>query len=997
MHDIRIGGCRNGGPKASSKSGLKNAANAHIVSSDTYIMKLQPELPDKLAQDAEIKWEAFLNSAKDAHIEPPHDPAFLATLKWVFALSDFVAESCIRNPSLLKDLLASGDLHNQYCRDDIYDRLKSVLVGVTEEDCLMDILRQTRRREIVRIAWRDLAGWADLAETTFDLSALADACLEQSLALLYQWQCAKHGTPAASDGSEQKLVIVGLGKLGAQELNFSSDVDLIFTYPHSGQTRGNKETLHTDDFFSRLCRRLIKVIGKQTSNGLVFRVDLRLRPFGENGPLVMSFDAMERYYQEQGREWERYALIKARIIAGDKEAGSQLLQRLHPFVYRRYLDYSAFESLRQMKQMITLEIKRKGMENNIKLGAGGIREIEFFGQIFQLIRGGVTPALQSRRIQNVLQTLARENYITESTRRELDEAYVFLRRTEHRLQEFFDQQTHMLPPEKLGRVRLAASMGMADIKSFFSALKAHRDHVNAHFQMLLETDDSRDQQKQTEQQLQLIWQDLAGPQQAIDILSASGFDQPEAVLGLLAYLRSNLETRELSQTGRQRLDKLIPRVLKETGVSDQPFVALGRIIDLIKSIERRTSYLALLLENPGVLSHLVKLANASPWVTTFLAQHPVLLDELLDPRTLYRPPSSEELQAALYRRMAHLQPQDLEYQIEELCIYKQVNVLRVAAADVTGTLPLMRVSDHLSEIAETILKQVVDIAWDHLAAKHGTPVCRMDEAPSEKGFAVIAYGKLGGLELGYGSDLDLVFLHAGTSEPTRGGKRPIDSAQFFNRLGQRVIHILTAHTRAGKVYELDMRLRPSGSSGILVSHINGFEEYQKKDAWTWEHQALIKARPLCGENNLTDRFERIRREVLGRFRDKSKLQNEVVEMRKRMRQQLLKPQSGVFDLKQDTGAMVDIEFLVQYLVLLKSHKHPQLQEWTDNVRLIQTLIETGVMDEYTAHVLKHAYLIYRAAAHQLSLQEKPAIVPQEKYAPLRQRVEKIWGAFFVSA
>jgi glutamate-ammonia-ligase adenylyltransferase len=491
-----------------------------------------------------------------------------------------------------------------------------------------------------------------------------------------------------------------------------------------------------------------------------------------------------------------------------------------------------------------------------------------------------------------------------------------------------------------------------------------------------------------------IWQDLFGGQDASEILSKVGFDQPQEVLNLLDYLRNHLETRELSPKGRQRLDKLVPKILSETGASDQPLITLRRIIDLIKTIERRTSYLALLLENPPVLSHVIRLSQASPWLTSFLARHPVLLDELLDPRSLYKPLEISQLKSDLRQRIEQIPSDDLEYQIEELCIFKQVNVLRVAAADVTGILPLMRVSDFLSYIAETTLSEVVDLAWNHLVAKHGRPSCMMGSTTCDRGFAVVAYGKLGGLELGYGSDLDLVFLHAGTTDQTRGGNRPIDSVQFFNRLGQRIIHILTSHTRAGKVYELDMRLRPSGSSGILVSHIEGFQDYQINDAWTWEHQALIKARPICGENILTERFEHIRQKALARSRSKEKLQDEVAGMREKMRRELLKPENGIFDLKQDTGAMVDIEFLVQYLVLLHSHKHAELLRWTDNVRLIQTLIETGVIDEYTAHVLKHAYLIYRAAAHQLSLQEKPAKVPKTKFDRLRKRIKEICDLIF---
>jgi glutamate-ammonia-ligase adenylyltransferase len=647
-----------------------------------------------------------------------------------------------------------------------------------------------------------------------------------------------------------------------------------------------------------------------------------------------------------------------------------------------------------MKQMIALEVKRKGMENNIKLGAGGIREIEFFGQIFQLIRGGVNPALQNPAILKVLKTLTDERFIPQEVCDELINAYVFLRNTENRLQAFSDQQIHKLPVDDHDQLRLAVSMSFPDKESFNTALRNHRDIVHGHFQMLLESGDTDDGQRNIEDPSEIIWQNPPVGQQAQNMLSAMGYDRPDEVIKLLDYLKNDPETRALSPRGRRRLDQLAPRLLKEIGMCENPLITLHRIIDLIKTIERRTSYLALLLENPTALSHLVKLSAASPWIASFLAQHPVLLDELLDPRTLYRPPQKIEMKKALRQRLDQVPIDDLEYQIEQLCIFKQINVLRVAAADVTGTLPLMRVSDFLSEIAESILSEVVDIAWNHLVSKHGTPICRLGNKRYEKGFVVIAYGKLGGLELGYGSDLDLVFLHAGTGEQTRGKEKGVDSAQFFNRLGQRVIHILTSHTRAGKAYEIDMRLRPSGSSGILVSHIEAFGNYQFEDAWTWEHQALIRARPICGDGILAQKFETIRKQVLARPRFKEKLRAEVVDMRERMRKELMKPENGVFDLKQNIGAMVDIEFLVQYLVLLNSHKYAGLLKWTDNVRLIQSLIETGAMDEITAHVLKHAYLIYRAAAHQLSLQEKPAKVPMEKFHHLQKRVAEIWQSYF---
>jgi glutamate-ammonia-ligase adenylyltransferase len=490
-----------------------------------------------------------------------------------------------------------------------------------------------------------------------------------------------------------------------------------------------------------------------------------------------------------------------------------------------------------------------------------------------------------------------------------------------------------------------------------------------------------------------IWWRSTDKERNLQALSSAGYKekQPDEVLRLLEHLRDDPATRSLSKEGKERLGKLIPLVLKESSRSENPLQTLNRILNLVRTIGGRANYLALLLENPNALVHLVALTNASPWVITFLARHPVLLDELLDPRTLYAPPKRNALEAELQRKSSFFLDQDLEYQIEELCIFRQVHTLRVAAADVTGALPLMRVSDHLSDIATTILDQVLELAWNHLVERHGEPRCALDGVSCERGFTVIAYGKLGGLELGYDSDLDLVFLHAGTGGFTAGGKQPIDNAQFFSRLGQRVVHILTAHTAAGFLYETDMRLRPSGGSGPLVSHIDGFKAYQLSDAWVWEHQALVKARAVCGNSKMMTYFEKIRRAVLTRPRDKQKLRKEVDQMRQRLRKELLNRRPGIFDLRHAKGGMVDIEFLVQYLLLLHAHRYPELRTWTDNVRILGTLANTGIIDGETAHLLRDAYLIFRSVLHKLSLQEKPAYVSEEKFEDYRKIVSDAWN------
>ncbi len=955
-------------------------------------MEAHPSIPEALVESVQSRLKSLKSASETAGVSLSQDPSFRKALETVLAFSEFVAKTVIRDPGLLGGLIRSGDLQRRYAENEYRTKVASAIDGATDEPDLKQRLRRLRNREMVRIAWRDIAGLTDLSETMADLSAFADACLGRTLSILFKWQCRKYGAPKGSDGSNPGLVIIGLGKLGGCELNFSSDIDLIFAYPEAGETAGGNIALSNEEFFMRLCRQLIRVLGESTTDGFVFRVDMRLRPFGEYGPLVMSFDAMDSYYQGQGREWERYAWIKARVVAGDQSAGGRLINMLRPFVYRRYLDYGAFESLRDMKLKISLENQRKGIKDDIKIGPGGIREIEFFGQVFQLIRGGVVSVLQDRSILNTLKKLADGKFIPQHVCDELTQAYVFLRTTEHRLQEYSDRQTHQLPVDAVDRLRLAASIGFEDWHSFLRKLDYHRETVHFHFNALLAQSGSTEDEETDE--LRGLWQDLTDTEQRSETPALSGFESPDEILRLLVRFRRDLNTRVLSRETKERIDKLVPLVMKHVRKSGYPVTALNRILDVLKSIEGRACYLALLLENPATLAHLVKLAGTSPWVVSFLSQHPVVLDELLDPRTLYHPPEKSELESDLRVRLARIPRSDLEYQMEELCIFKQSNTLRVVASDITGGLPLMKVSDHLSYIAETILNEVLKLSWRQMLEKHGRPTAGFEEKTDNNGFAVIAYGKLGGIELGYGSDLDLVFLHAGESGKTKGGRRPIDNTHFYARLGQQIIHMLTAHTTAGVLYDIDMRLRPSGDSGILASHIDAFEDYMTQKAWTWEHQALIRARAICGDDRLSDRFARIRKTIIALPRNRDTLRNDVSRMRRRMRRELLKPDPEAFDLKQDKGGIVDIEFIVQYLVLLHSHENEALTRWSDNVRLLQTLSETGIIDSDTADLLKSAYLTYRSAVHSLSLQEKPAKIPADQMTKWRKAVKAIWRRFF---
>ena len=921
----------------------------------------------------------------------------LPDIERVWAFSEFIAKTCIRSPALFANLVNNSDLENRYAPGEYDRRLASLEYEEGDPiNTLKKQLRYFRVREMVRIAWRDLAGLAGLDNTLTDLSALADACVEYALNILYEHQSRTYGAPFSKEGVQQYLVILGLGKLGGEELNFSSDIDLIFAYERPGKTKGGSTIITNEDFFVRLCRNLIHTLGERGADGMVFRVDMRLRPDGENGPLVMSFDNMEAYYQRHGREWERYALIKARVVAGDKAAGRRLAERLKPFVFRRYLDFGVFESLRDMKNKIAQEVKRKSMEDDIKLGPGGIREIEFFGQVFQLIRGGVAPDLQHRQIRPVLNCLVQEGYIHPNVCTQLIEAYQFLRNTEHRLQEYNDQQTHKLPGDAEGRGRLALSMGFGDWAAYSRDLATHRRNVQKHFGNLLETREPEAAEGGGEAaygELACLWQDVDMGDPPLAALTRLGYAAPDEVAGLLAHFKNSPKTRAMSRGGRERLDKLMPRVLRQAASSEQPTAVVKRITTLLEAIEQRTNYLALLLENPRALKHLILLADASPWIIAFLSRHPVLLDELLDARTLYSPPDRQALQKELSLRMAKMPAGDLEYQMEALCVFQQVNTLKVAAADITEVLPLMKVSDHLSDLAEVILDHVIDLCWRHLTRRHGQPAARIDDTPCAKGFAVIAYGKLGGLELGYGSDLDLVFMHAGIPGQTSGRQTPLENAQFYARLGQRVIHILTANTAAGKIYDIDMRLRPSGSAGILVSHYASFAAYQLQDAWTWEHQALLRARAIAGDAGLIQWFENTRQNILTRKRDPGKLKQAVTDMRSRMRRELLAPDPGVFDIKQSRGGIVDIEFLIQYLILLNAHRFPELVTYSDNVRQIRSLEESGILSEATAYLLRRAYLVYRATTHRLNLKEQSSLLPADTYLDLRRRVGEVWGRY----
>jgi len=908
-------------------------------------------------------------------------------LRIILVYSPFVADLIQRKPDLFLQLLASEELHNSY-DESRYDSALADLLAVAEVD-LSVVLRRFRAYHMLRIVWRDLSRTADTLETVRDTSLLAEACIAHALRSVQGDLEQRFGRPTGREsGDHQQLIVLAMGKLGARELNVSSDIDLIFAYPEAGETDHDTKALSNEQFFAKVGQALIMALDQNTVDGFVFRVDMRLRPYGDSGALAHNFSALEQYYQMQGRDWERYALIKARPITGDAEQASYLMDSLRPFVFRRYIDFGVIESLRSMKQMISAEVRRRNLQRDVKLGHGGIREIEFIAQCFQLIRGGRDLGLQQRELLTVLSECAVLGCLPAEVVEQLRSAYLFLRDCEHAIQGYADKQSQTLPSDELGQAVMASTLGFANWESLLSALSDHRDIVSGHFRELIAAPDEEDGSEANP----LPWGELL----TCEHLDEMGFKDVDSSLNLLQTLQGSPRVITLQAEGKKRLEDFMPQLLNHCASAPDPDLSLERVLPLVAAVLRRSAYLALLLENPQALCELVVLCGSSPWIAEQLAKHPVLLDELLDRTNLYSAPDKRLLQQELRQQVARLREDDLEAQMDALRYFKAAHVLRVAASEIEGRLPLMQVSDKLTWIAEVILEQVLAVAWADLSAKYGEP----ERAGSGCGFAIFGYGKLGGIELGYGSDLDLVFVYDTVRQGVTNGERSIDNTVFYTRLGQKIIHILETRMALGQLYEVDMRLRPSGNSGMLVSTVQAFASYQRESAWTWEHQALVRARMVAGDSEVARQLESVRHEVLSLRRDPEQLAREVTQMRDKMRGHLMATeefQSRDFHLKQGAGGIVDIEFMVQYAVLAWSDQFAELTRWSDNVRILETLGQQGLIDPQVCDVLTQAYIAYRSAAHQLSLQQRPDVVPAAEYAQFRPTVCSTWDTLFAIA
>ncbi len=809
----------------------------------------------------------------------------------------------------------------------------------SDEVQLSRALRQLRKRVMLHVLTRDLNGLSGLAEVMRSMTALAEIAVRRAQQFAMQALIEQFGQPIGSDsGAEQELLVIGMGKLGGGELNVSSDIDLIFVYPEDGETNGARR-LSNHEFFNRVGRKMIALINDLTADGYVFRVDMRLRPYGDSGPLSMSFTALEEYLMSQGREWERYAWIKARVIAPQQSTYTAELEKLaQPFVFRKYLDFGAFDSMRKLHAQIRAEVARRDRHLNIKLGRGGIREIEFIAQVFQLIRGGRDAALRIRPTQQVLHQLALAGELSAEAVARLDLSYIFLRNLEHRLQYLNDQQTQELPEDTEQQAIIASAMGYADYAALLAELAPIREFVSQQFDSVF-----GEKQEQTESSW---WRDDTNVEEFAAALSALGFGDCANLAESLLQFRNGSRYRQLPDSSRQRLDVLLPRLTELCAATDNKDDALRRTLAILEAIARRASYLAFLAEYPQAQPRLVRLLAASAWAGDYLTQHPILLDELLDTRELYVAPDWAALDTQLALQLAaHVG--DIEREMDALRQFQQAQTFHLLAMDLQGLLPLEKLSDHLSDLADLILRHVLRLCWRDARKKHR-------EQPQ---FAIIAYGKLGGRELGYASDLDLVFLY--------NDDHP-DAGENYARLGQRINTMLSSYTSSGRLYEVDMRLRPNGDSGLLVSSIEAFADYQRNRAWVWEHQALTRARFCAGDSAVGTQFGYIRNDVLRQVRDIEKLRNEVVEMRQKMHDGHPN-RTTLFDIKQDSGGMVDIEFMVQFLVLAHAAQHPELTANSGNLALLDTAAKLKLIDSATCDQVRSLYRELRHVQHQMRL------------------------------
>lgn len=949
--------------------------------SSSVTSKLTDGLPVELVVPADAWIDRFASQHEPGELEPAH--VRLA------AVSEFAGTTLLRQWAEDREI----DLLDVPDRAAVDSFVADIAASDGDPEVVKRRLRSFRNRYLTAIIAREIETPSESDETLRLWSGFASAMLDAATAYGIRQVEKRFGEIRTRSGDEIAFVILGMGKLGGGELNFSSDIDLVFLYEADGESTGRK-CVTAETWFTRLSQQIVTLLDAVTADGFVFRVDTRLRPFGDSGPPVTSFAALETYLLNHGRTWERYAYIKADSVGPsvDPDVHVELFDRLiRPFVYRRYLDYGVFESLREMHAMISAEVERRDLRDNLKLGPGGIREIEFIVQSLQLIRGGAQPELATQSLLEVLPLLADGRDLAAGDCASLREDYLLLRRAENLIQAIRDKQTHDLPEDSLDRARLAFAMGEPDWPALVNKLAAARARVRQQFDNVAfgtaETDAG-------ESHYLALWQGRAGVDAWVAALAAEGVPDPGPIAERIVAFREDPATGRVDAVAEARLDRLVPPLLDACIAETNPAATLDRVLRVVGSVLRRSAYLALLLENPDALLRLVDLCARSQNVADELAAYPVLLDELLDARIFDDHLTRDDFSKALAERLEREEKGDAEAAVEALAQFQRLMMFRISVADFNGRLPIMKVSDALTFLAEAVLEAALGIAWDELVAKHGEPCFEIDGESRIAGFGIVGYGKLGGLELSYGSDLDIVFLNdsRGQKQQTNGAK-PIDNAVFFMRLARRLIHFLTTQTRSGVLYEIDMRLRPSGRKGLLVSTLEAFERYQAEDAWTWEHQALLRARPVAGSEHIAEGFARVREKTLENAVRRETLANEVVEMRQKMRAELDRTRADEFDLKHGEGGLVDLEFLVQYLVLRDAAGSPALIEFSDNVRQLDALAASGVLSAARANELQDIYRGFRQQLHRLVLDGRQGIVPADSVSPEANVVRSLWAEY----
>ena len=927
----------------------------------------------------------------------------VAILEPLWLLSDYLYQQCERFPHWLDDLLVLEDLPNLPSSDDLVSgdfpfpkATYNVSMIELDEAALMKRLRFYRQWWMVRLIALDLQQKLTLKALTLRLSTLADACVNASLHWTTHHYQGLYGQALDSHGQLQSLIVIGMGKLGGNELNLSSDIDLIFAFREHGETQGGKKRLSHQEYFTKLGQKLIQHLDQVTADGFVFRVDMRLRPFGQSGTLVLNLDSLENYYQDQGRDWERYAMIKARVMAGSAQDIREFELLRKPFVYRKYLDFSAISALRDLKKMIAKEVRRKDIEHNIKLGQGGIREVEFIAQALQILHGGRDSGLQCPALLTVLPYLAEQDYLTITEVDQLEKAYQLLRRTEHALQAIKDEQTQLLPSDTKERTRLALMVGFESWQQLAEALQAVRGNVHQLFLELIDDGEETSEEIKIQDTWRLLLKHADDKEAIADAIESVEWKDDSAAVQRLSTFLSSKNIVFMQPIGQERLSVFLAMFVTQLEHESFPDLVLERVLPILEAVLRRTAYLVLLCENPTAMTHLIRLCRESAWFSEAISATPSLLDELLDATTLFSPPSKSMLEEELQQILLRLPEDDEEAQMDAMRRFRLSIILRIAACDITGILPIMKVSDHLTWLAEVLLEQVLHQAWRYLTLKHGFPVSHGEEERQPQ-LAIIGYGKSGGWELGYDSDLDLVFIHDTQAKGNTNGARSVDNLTFYTRLCQRFIHVITSFTAAGRLYEVDMRLRPSGSSGLLVASLSAFRDYQQKEAWTWEHQALSRARALAGEPGLIAKFEDCRRVIIGAERDRKALKAEVIKMREKMRQHLdTGSKEKGFDLKQGAGGIIDIEFMVQYLVLAWSHRYPELMRYSDNIRQLEAAANVGLIPLDKAEKMIDTYALYRSHGHRLTLQKQKRVVQGDTLMENQRLVSQYWDEFLHS-